>query len=67
VNVAERIATALEATVDVGPAEVELRASVGVAWTTELLHADAFIAQADSAMYESKRRGRKGVTLFTAA
>jgi diguanylate cyclase (GGDEF)-like protein len=67
VSVAERIATALKATVDVGPGEVELRASVGVAWTTEALHADTLIAQADSAMYESKRTQRKGVTLFATA
>jgi diguanylate cyclase (GGDEF)-like protein/PAS domain S-box-containing protein len=66
VRVADRIATALEATVDVGPGDVELRASVGVAWTSEWLHADTLIAQADSAMYESKRTGRKAVTLFTA-
>jgi diguanylate cyclase (GGDEF)-like protein/PAS domain S-box-containing protein len=66
VRIADRIAAALRATVDVGPGDVELRASVGVAWTSESLNADTFIAQADSAMYESKRTGRKTVTLFTA-
>jgi diguanylate cyclase (GGDEF)-like protein/PAS domain S-box-containing protein len=65
VRIADRIAAALEATVDVGPGEVQLRASVGVAWTSESLNPDTFIAQADSAMYESKRTGRKAVTLFT--
>jgi diguanylate cyclase (GGDEF)-like protein/PAS domain S-box-containing protein len=64
IRLADRIAAALTATVDVGPGAVELRASVGVAWTTEALHADMFIARADSAMYESKRTG-DGVTLFT--
>jgi len=66
VKIAERIAAATTATVDVGPAAVELRTSVGVAWTTEALDADTFIAQADSAMYESKRTGRTGVSLFAA-
>ena len=67
VTIAERVASALTATVQVGPGIVELRTSVGVAWSTEALDADTFIAQADSAMYESKRTRRKGVTLFTPA
>jgi PleD family two-component response regulator len=50
--------------IDVGTALVELRTSVGVAWTAEALDADAFLAQADSAMYQSKRTSRNGVTLF---
>ncbi len=61
------MAAATTATVDVGTAVVELRTSVGVAWTAEALDADAFIARADSAMYESKRMSREGVTLFAAA
>jgi len=64
VSIAERVAAATTATVDVGPGVVELRTSVGVAWTAGVLSADAFLAQADSAMYESKRTSRKGVTLF---
>jgi diguanylate cyclase (GGDEF)-like protein/PAS domain S-box-containing protein len=66
IRLANRIAMAITATVDVGPATVELHGSVGVAWTSEALQADAFIAQADCAMYESKRTGRGGVTLFKA-
>ena len=66
VQIAERIAAAITDTVDVGPGAVELRASLGVAWTTEALDADTLIAQADSAMYESKRTGRTGVRLFAA-
>lgn len=66
VKIAERIAAATTASIDVGPGVVKLRTSVGVAWTTEPLDADAFIARADNAMYESKRTGRKGVSLFTA-
>jgi len=64
VKIAERVKAATTATVDVGPGEVELRTSIGVAWTTDVIDADAFIAQADNAMYESKREGHKGVTLF---
>ena len=64
VRIAERVAAATEATIDVGTGVVELRTSVGVAWTTKAIDADAFLAQADSAMYESKRTRRKGVTLF---
>jgi diguanylate cyclase (GGDEF)-like protein/PAS domain S-box-containing protein len=65
VRIAERVAVATEATIDVGDGEVELRTSVGVAWTTEAIDADAFLAQADSAMYQSKRTRPRGVTLFT--
>ena len=64
VKIAERVAGVTEATIDVGTGVAELRTSVGVAWTTEAIDADAFLAQADSAMYESKRTRRKGVTLF---
>jgi diguanylate cyclase (GGDEF)-like protein/PAS domain S-box-containing protein len=64
VMIAERIADAMTATVDVGPATVDLAASVGVSWTSEALDADTFIAQADCAMYESKRLGHKVVSLF---
>jgi len=65
IKVAERVAAATTAIVDVGAAEVELRTSVGVAWTADALDPDAFLAQADSAMYQSKRTSRKGVTLFS--
>jgi PleD family two-component response regulator len=51
--------------VDIESRPVQLRASVGVAWTTESLKADTLIAWADSAMYESKRLGSPAVTLFT--
>jgi diguanylate cyclase (GGDEF)-like protein/PAS domain S-box-containing protein len=65
VGIAERVAAATKATIDVGLSAVELRTSVGVAWTTDAIDADAFLAQADSAMYESKRTRREGVTLFS--
>jgi len=65
IKVAERVAAATTAIVDVGTVEIELRTSVGVAWTSDALDSDAFLAQADSAMYQSKRTSRKGVTLFS--
>ena len=65
VKIAERVARATTAEIDVGPNVVELRTSIGVAWTAGALSADAFLAQADSAMYESKRKRHEGVTLFT--
>jgi diguanylate cyclase (GGDEF)-like protein/PAS domain S-box-containing protein len=64
VRIAERVAAATVATIDVGTGAVELRTSVGVAWTTEAIDAEAFLARADSAMYESKRTHHKGVTMF---
>jgi diguanylate cyclase (GGDEF)-like protein len=64
-EIAERIAIVLTSTVDIGSRQVQLRASVGVAWTTQALEADTLIAWADSAMYESKRLGSPAVTLST--
>jgi diguanylate cyclase (GGDEF)-like protein/PAS domain S-box-containing protein len=64
-EIAERIAAALTSTIDLDCGPVQLRASVGVAWSTEVLDPDTLIARADSAMYESKRLGRQGATLFT--
>jgi diguanylate cyclase (GGDEF)-like protein len=65
VEIAERIATAFTSTVELEWGLIRLRASVGVAWTTEVRDADTLIAWADSAMYDSKRLGRQMVTLFT--
>ena len=66
IDIGERLACALNATVDIGAASVDLRASLGVAWTCEQLDPDALIARADVAMYESKRGGESKVTLFDA-
>ncbi len=67
VEIAERISSALTTSVKIGSAWIELRASVGVVWTTERLDADTLIARADRAMYQSKRVGHHGVTLFAEA
>jgi PleD family two-component response regulator len=42
---------------------IEPRASVGVAWSSTILDADTLVAQADDAMYESKRNGSSSVVL----
>ena len=65
VEIARRISTALTTSVDIGSDTLELRASVGVVWTMEALDTDTLIARADHAMYESKRLGDHGVTLFS--
>jgi diguanylate cyclase (GGDEF)-like protein/PAS domain S-box-containing protein len=66
IEIGERLARALNDTVDIGSAIVDLRASIGVAWTCEQLEPDALIARADLAMYESKRGGLSQVTLLDA-
>jgi diguanylate cyclase (GGDEF)-like protein len=66
-DVARRISAALTTTVAIDSKSVELRASVGVVWTMESLDTDTLIARADRAMYESKRLGNHGVTLFADA
>jgi diguanylate cyclase (GGDEF)-like protein/PAS domain S-box-containing protein len=65
VEIAKNISGALTTSVDVGAATVDLRASVGVVWTMEALDTDTLIARADRAMYESKRLGDHGVTLYS--
>lgn len=51
-----RIAALLDHQVQIGDATVRLRASVGVAWSADLSHdADTLVADADAAMYASKR------------
>jgi len=60
----QRVRDALTGRVEVSTGIVELRASVGVAWSATDLDADALVAQADDAMYEAKRSGSTSVTLF---
>jgi diguanylate cyclase (GGDEF)-like protein/PAS domain S-box-containing protein len=50
-----RLADAITADITIGKDIIELRASIGVAWTDQPLQADTFIAQADTAMYQSKQ------------
>lgn len=67
-DIGERLARTLTADINIGTETVELRASIGVAWTDELLDADVFVAQADVAMYEAKcERGSNAVLYAPAA
>lgn len=64
-EIANRISESLTKSVDIGSNRVELRASIGLVWTMEAMDTDVLIAKADDAMYESKRQGKHGVTLYT--
>jgi diguanylate cyclase (GGDEF)-like protein len=66
-EIAARLVDVLDLKVDIGSGSVDLKASVGVAWTTDPIDADSLIAQADSAMYSSKRNGTSRATLFEGA
>jgi diguanylate cyclase (GGDEF)-like protein/PAS domain S-box-containing protein len=65
VRVAQRFADVTRTAVDVGVCVVEMRTSVGVAWTDHAVDADKLIAQADSAMYASKHSGSAAATLYS--
>src|ERR1700722_1840944 len=64
-EVARRINMALTEPVSIAGDVAELRASVGVAWTAEVISADALIARADHAIYESKRAGSHAAALYS--
>ena len=56
--IARRIADRMREPIVVGGVALAVRASVGVAWSADpLIGADALIARADAAMYESKVEG----------
>ncbi|MEA2160381.1 MAG: hypothetical protein QOD66_2761 [Solirubrobacteraceae bacterium] len=58
VELAERLCTSLSGTVQLAAGISSLHASLGVAWSQgAAVTADALVAQADAAMYESKRLG----------
>jgi diguanylate cyclase (GGDEF)-like protein/PAS domain S-box-containing protein len=57
-KLAERLAEAQREEVRVAKGGIMMQVSIGVAWTNgERVDADAIVAQADNAMYESKREG----------
>jgi diguanylate cyclase (GGDEF)-like protein/PAS domain S-box-containing protein len=57
-RLAERMAEAQSAEVRVAKGRLVVRVSIGVAWSSgEAVDADTIVAQADNAMYESKREG----------
>jgi diguanylate cyclase (GGDEF)-like protein/PAS domain S-box-containing protein len=56
---ATRIHRALmDTTVDTPDGPVRVAGSIGVAWTTTRMGPEDFVAEADRALYEAKRRGR---------
>ncbi len=58
-------ARAFGAPIDLGTTPVRIRASLGVAWCSERgAHASELVAQADAAMYRSKRDGRSQPVMF---
>ncbi len=63
-EVAERIRRSLSCNVDLTTGTVNLRASVGVALSSDSSDPDALIAHADYAMYEAKRVGSSSVEVF---
>jgi diguanylate cyclase (GGDEF)-like protein/PAS domain S-box-containing protein len=65
-DIGDRLARALTASIRLGTEIVELRASLGVAWTDCALDPDTFVAQADGAMYRSKQAGRSKAMLYSA-
>jgi len=56
-DIAERIHQALAGCVELGVGRVDIRASVGGAFTVRPISVDDLVAQADQAMYEAKRLG----------
>jgi diguanylate cyclase (GGDEF)-like protein/PAS domain S-box-containing protein len=63
-EIAKRITASLTQPVNSTSDVIDLRASVGVAWSAEIIDADTLVAHADDAMYESKREGSSSVVLF---
>jgi diguanylate cyclase (GGDEF)-like protein/PAS domain S-box-containing protein len=64
-EIAKRITASLIQPVNITTDVIELRASVGVAWTSAIIDADTLVAQADHAMYDSKRNGSSAVALYS--
>jgi diguanylate cyclase (GGDEF)-like protein/PAS domain S-box-containing protein len=65
--IAERVREALHQDVTLSAGTVELAASIGVACAGRGATGDSLIAQADAAMYESKRQGQGRPVLYSAA
>ncbi len=56
--IGERVAAALSASIELGAAQIAQKASIGVAWVKIPADAEALVAAADAAMYDSKREAR---------
>jgi diguanylate cyclase (GGDEF)-like protein/PAS domain S-box-containing protein len=53
-ELASRVRASMQSTVRVDNTDIELRASIGLAWTNDETSSDDLIAKADQAMYRSK-------------
>jgi diguanylate cyclase (GGDEF)-like protein/PAS domain S-box-containing protein len=53
-DLAARLRASIQSTIRVGKSDIELRASIGLAWTNQEATSDELIARADQAMYCSK-------------
>jgi diguanylate cyclase (GGDEF)-like protein/PAS domain S-box-containing protein len=58
VRVAERVSTVLKTDIEVMGHQMHLQASAGVTWSEGCQSSDELVAEADRAMYRSKRDGR---------
>jgi diguanylate cyclase (GGDEF)-like protein/PAS domain S-box-containing protein len=58
VAIADRIAAVLRRSIQLSSGVVQVQTSIGVAFSDADSTSDSLVAQADTAMYESKRRGR---------
>jgi diguanylate cyclase (GGDEF)-like protein/PAS domain S-box-containing protein len=65
--IADRLAQALRQPVRLAGATLQMRASMGVAYTRRRVRADVLVARADSAMYVSKRGGEGRPVAYSAA
>jgi diguanylate cyclase (GGDEF)-like protein/PAS domain S-box-containing protein len=63
-EVAQRIHATLTEPVNIDSDLVELRASVGVAWSAQSCDVDTLVAHADLAMYQTKSTGSSTAALF---
>jgi diguanylate cyclase (GGDEF)-like protein/PAS domain S-box-containing protein len=57
-RVADRIRTAIHAPIAIAGADIELRAAVGLSWSSNETSADCLIAAADERMYQAKSHRR---------
>ncbi|HXQ59026.1 MAG TPA: diguanylate cyclase [Acidimicrobiales bacterium] len=65
--VARRIGESLTGEIALAAGVIDLRASIGVACSSPAMTADALVARADKAMYESKRQGEGVPVLYSSA
>jgi diguanylate cyclase (GGDEF)-like protein/PAS domain S-box-containing protein len=65
-RIAERMATVVAQDVEGPWGRLDVRASIGVAWTADPdIDGDTLVARADTAMYESKRQGAGRPVLYS--